>query len=80
MIDKELFIQRIVDTVKEAEQRKYSDSCLKMDLKNILDEVEDDIRDYNLGIIDSLKTSYRNCDSDWDSYDELLDEIRNQLY
>lgn len=80
MINKELVIQRIVDTVKEAEQQKYSDFCLKMDLKKILNELEDNIRDYNLGIIDYLRTSYRNSDSDWNSYDELLDEIRNQLY
>lgn len=73
-------IQKIIEVVKEAQQKNYSDYILKRDLNEILDLVEEDIKEYNEDALEDLRTSYRNSDSDYCSYDEILDQIRNSLY
>lgn len=64
----------------EFNQKGYSDLVLKIDLNKILDQVEDDIKEYNDNAIEDLRTSYGNCDSDYCSYDEILDLVRDSLY
>ena len=52
-----------------------------MDLGKILEEVESDIAEYNYDVIEDLRTSYRNGDSDgYCFYGDVLDLVRDSLY
>lgn len=52
-----------------------------MDLDKILEEVESDIAEYNYDVIEDLRTSYRNSDSDgYCFYGDILDLVRDSLY
>lgn len=52
-----------------------------MDLDKILEEVESDIAEYNYDVIEDLRTSYRNSDSDdYCFYGDVLDLVRDSLY
>ena len=80
-MNREEAIQKIIDTVAEAHQHNYSDLVLKMDLDKILEEVESDIAEYNYDVIEDLRTSYRNNDSDgYCFYGDVLDLVRDSLY
>ena len=79
-MSREEFVQSIINAVDEARQKDYPELTLKMDLSKILDQLEDGIKDYNITAIEELRNSFENHSPDYYSYDEILDQVLDNLY
>lgn len=74
IMDMDELIQRIIDAVKEAENKHYSDFILKMDLKGLL---ENYIDQYNQDVLDDVEMSLE--DNEYISPKSVLAHVRDYL-
>lgn len=73
-LDRQKLIDKIIEAVREADQKNYIQSVLRMDIDNLLEEYERSITDYNYDVIEQMKTEL-------DRYNiSLLEEVQDRLY
>lgn len=78
--DRQKLTDKIIETVREADQKNYIQTVLRMDIGNLLKEYERSITEYNYDVIEQVKAELTR--GDWSCYSDidLLEEIQDRLY
>lgn len=78
--DRQKLTDKIIETVREADQKNYIQTVLRMDIGNLLKEYERSITEYNYDVIEQVKAELNR--GDWSCYSDidLLEEIQDRLY
>lgn len=76
-LDRQKLIDKIIEVVREADQKNYIQSVLRMDIDNLLKEYERSITEYNYDVIEQMKTELNRYDAEGA---DLLEEVQDRLY
>lgn len=76
-LDRQKLIDKIIEAVREADQKNYIQSVLRMDIDNLLKEYERSITEYNYDTIEQMKTELNRYDAEGA---DLLEEVQDRLY
>lgn len=79
-LDRQNLIDKIIEAVREADQKNYLCGVLRMDIGNLLKEYERSITEYNYDAVEEVKAEL--CRGDWSCYSDmdLLSEVQDRLY
>ena len=76
-LDRQKLIDKIIEAVREADQKNYIQSVLRMDIDNLLKEYERSITEYNYDTIEQMKAELNRYDAEGA---DLLEEVQDRLY
>lgn len=76
-LDRQKLIDKIIEAVREADQKNYIQSGLRMDIDNLLKEYGRSIAEYNYDTIEQMKAELNRYDAEGA---DLLEEVQDRLY
>ena len=79
-LDRQELIDKIIETVREADQKNYIQTVLRMDIGNFLEEYERSITEYNYDVIEQVKAELSRGDCNCYLDIDLLEEVQDRLY
>lgn len=80
-MDRDYLIEKILETVKEAEENKYSKHILDNDLNQLFDEYEDQLWDsWGADSVENLQDQIDDLEGELEETQDELEETKDDLY